>query len=349
MALKANIWVERTPSGEKAWRESDLPLMERRLLSACYQRSNLGDLYNKSGELVMFEETIQILLRKGFLAVKEYPFKNSDFKSTDSGLEVIEPIENKISKNSGLRDLLGRIKKSQNSQTTTSETDLHQEASHIKSDFSLFKEELSQTQSEKESAIDFSNKNEKISDNLNDFAKLLMMPEEDDDDDDISSHDFNQLILENKNLKEDSESIISIPKSHLEIEISHEANLDQSLESHLKHHEEDDDEGGEEWLKNATTSVFIGAKSTEVERVDGDPLNKLNDSIDKISALQNLRKEAAARGAIYKQQKELERENERKNRVSEEIKRKVASQDAKLEAVSFKSISEQLKELNKKK
>lgn len=175
MAFRANSWVEITPIGEKAWRDSDLPLIERRLLNACHSRIALKELYLSSGELLSFEETIQSLVRKGFLSLKDslkdIPHEDSivDSPHAEESIEIADVHETPPQRSSGLRDLLGRIHKSHTSGSHSSSHENPSESdplSPIKKDvFSLWGGKPSVGR-------------EEIAEDLNEFARQLMSTEE---------------------------------------------------------------------------------------------------------------------------------------------------------------------------
>ena len=168
MALRAHSWVERTASGERAWRSDDsLPLAERRLLGACQLAVTVKDLYQRSGDPLAFETMVNGLIRKGYLALHDEGLR-PDRDTAPDAVEIADPQPPRQS--SALRDMLGRLQRSNSTGRTASATsgtaDEAVAPAPDRSAFSLWGGRRD------------GKKSQGIAEDYDDFARQLMMHEE---------------------------------------------------------------------------------------------------------------------------------------------------------------------------
>jgi hypothetical protein len=168
MALRANSWVERTASGERAWRSDDsLPLAERRLLGACQLAVTVKDLYQRSGDPLAFETMVNGLIRKGYLALHDEGLRPERDTAPDA-VEIADPQAPRQS--SALRDMLGRLQRSNSTgrtaSATSAPTDEAVSPAPDRSAFSLWGGRRD------------GKKSQGIAEDYDDFAQQLMMHEE---------------------------------------------------------------------------------------------------------------------------------------------------------------------------
>ena len=380
MALRSNFWVEITPNGEKAWRESNLPLDERRLLGACHQSVNqginqgmsqgmtIGDLYQKIGGLKEFEDCVQTLIQKGFLVLKNTPPQVCD-KNLENGVEIADESSLFKSKKSGLRDLLGKLQKSSTSSITTTSSSTLEEEHFKENDL-----EDNRVQPPKNGfSLWSSSGSQVIADELDDFAKQLMAPEDDDltseekivfsltdsKKSDLSTH---SRLKENEVQSQLDERLLVLDKWVNQNPENSTENKSQNVENnHINHHpyfqgknnnenkEEDDDEDeNQDWLSQKPVG-FVGAQPTENTTLSSPRFTKLNQSLSRITALEQERESAKARGLAYKEKKEQETFESQQKLASTDIREKVRQANEEQEARSFKNMAEQLKLIKKQK